>query len=153
MILVGDSIIQRMHSWEHNKRGRKYTCDVVCYRGCTTNRLTSKLERSRLNIAGYDKIIVHIGTNDIMSKELAELKIDFLKLLVEIQAHNSRATIIFSLPIPRPRDLPQSWPTQDTLNKWIIRHQRDGNYKAWRTYMTFLNKRSTILDPPTIKKP
>ena len=88
-----------------------------------------------------------------MSKELAELKIDFIKLLVEIQAHNNRATIIFSLPIPRPRDLPQSWPTQETLNKWMIKHQRGGNHKAWRTYMTFLNKRTIILNPPTIKTP
>ena len=86
-----------------------------------------------------------------MSKELNEIKIDFIELQVEIQAQNNRATLIFSLPLPRPIDLSQSWPIQDVLNKWIIKHQSDGNYKAWRSYMTFFNKRSTILESAKVK--
>ena len=151
MLLIGDSIIQKLDSWSYNKRGKNYNCDVICYRGCTISRLKSKLERRRLDISQYHKIIVHMGTNDIMTKDLNDIKTNFIELLVEIQSQNSRATLIFSLPIPRPRDLAQSWPIQESLNKWIIKHQPNGNYKGWRSYMTFFSKRRSILQQPKLK--
>ena len=151
VLLVGDSIIQGQTGWSFNKKGRRYQCDGTCFRGCTTSRLTSKIERRRVDISPYDKIIIHIGTNDILQKDLRDLKIDFIELIAAVQQHNSQATLIFSLPLPRPRDLHCSWPIQNTLNKWIIKHQQHGDYKAWRTYMTFLEKRSRITDQPILK--
>ena len=66
VLVLGDSIIQRLVNWRQTSRNQEYIVDIMCYRGCTISRLASKIERNRVNISGYDKILVHIGTNDIM---------------------------------------------------------------------------------------
>ena len=138
VLLVGDSIIQRISNWRQSSRHAEYQIHTTCFRGCTTARLTKKIERNRIDISWYDKIVVHIGTNDIMTRSWRDIRLDFIELLGVIQVNNLTAVIIFSLPLPRPQDMETSWPRQDMLNKWLIKHQSRGNYKIWRTYKTFL---------------
>ena len=151
VLVLGDSIIQRLENWRQTSRNQEYIVDVMCYRGCTISRLASKIERNRVNISGYDKILIHIGTNDIMCNSWRGVRLDFINLVGIIQVNNPSATIIFSLPLPRPRDLARSWPRQDMLNKWIMKHQQRGDYMTWRTYKTFLQKRYHLMETPKIK--
>ena len=151
VLLLGDSIIQNIPNWNQGRGNTRYQVETICFRGCTISRLASKIERNRVNIAPYHKLIIHIGTNDIMTSTWSDTRLDFIELLGQIQTNNPNARIIFSLPVPRPRDMGRSWPKQDALNKWLIKHQRRGNYKIWRTYKTFLQKRTWLWELPEIK--
>ena len=151
VLLAGDSIIQRIGNWRQSNRHTEYQIHTSCLRGCTTARLAKKIERNRIDISPYDKIVVHIGTNNIRTRSWRHIRLDFIELLGIMQVNNPTAVIIFSLPLPRPCNMETSWPRQDMLNKWLIKHQSRGNYKIWRTYKTFLQKRSRVEEIPQIK--
>ena len=151
VLLVGDSIIQRIPNWRQDRGNTHYQVQTACFRGCTISRLAKKIERNTINISTYDKILVHIGTNVIMTSNWRAIRLDFIELLGQIQAKNPEATVIFSLPLPRPRHMESSWPKQDIFIKWSIKHQQRGHYKIWRTYKTFLQRRTLMREIPEIK--
>ena len=65
VLLTGDSIIKNITDWEYSRNNTPHLVTTECFRGCTTSRLKSKVERRVLKISGYDIIVIHIGTNDI----------------------------------------------------------------------------------------
>ena len=139
VLLTGDSIIKHIPDWEYTKDGTPHLVRTECFRGCTTERLKSKIDRNRLVVTGYDIIIIHIGTNDVANRCHNILQL-YRQLVQSIKNKNNVAKIIISLPIPRPVDFQTSWPLQVDINNNATWQGRQHGYKTWKTYKPFLSK-------------
>ena len=135
-----------MSLWNHfeveqQKPEHSTNITVKCFPGCTFMRMGEKIIHRRLNIMGYDHIIYHLGTNDIVTYDMEEIQDSVLELNHISRLFNKKANIILSLPLPRPRDLQQTWPKQEILNHWLFQIKKDYNITTWRSYKPFLQKR------------
>ena len=95
VLLTGDSIIKHITDWEYNKNGIPHLVTTECFRGCTMNRLKSKIQRRVLRVTGYDIIIIHIGTNDIANKSQDVLHM-YHGLVDEIKTKNNVAKYVLN---------------------------------------------------------
>ena len=96
-------------------------------------RMGEKIIHRRLNIMGYDHIIYHLGTNDIVTYDMQEIQDSILELNHITRLFNKKANIILGLPLPTTRDLQQTWPKQEVLNHCFFPNQQHNSLEDIQT--------------------
>ena len=134
-------MIRNINNWVQQKPDHSINVTVKCFPGCTFMRMGEKIIHRQLNIKGYDHIIYHLGTNDIVTYDMQEIQDSVLELNHISKMFNKKAKIILSLPLPRPRDKQQTWSQQEVLNHWLFQIKKGYNITTWRTYKPFLQTR------------
>lgn len=137
ILILGDSMIQNVQSINNTF--------VRSYRGDTLEDITNHLRHDKIP-AIYDKriVLLHVGTNDLYSLEIAEMVDDFKALLDQIKLKNSEAKLLVSAILPRPKDF---WTTQEKIvdyNRRLIAKQVCWNFTFVHTYSIFQRNRLPI---------
>lgn len=84
--------------------------DVRAYRGYTITNVTDRIRFGQLNVAGYSRILIHVGSNDISNMidqgehrvtTIFDMMGRYVALRNSIRRRNSRAILLFSSVLPR----------------------------------------------------
>ena len=121
-LLIGDSIIRDI-----NVRGLIDTVDVKCIRGARTSVINDELKD--MDIAVYETVIVHSGTNDCTSDhKLREGTNAYKDLINDMKERAPDTTLILSTVCPR-TDSKQANKRVTTFNKEIRKYAAKDNIK------------------------
>ena len=94
--LVSDSLCKFVH-----QSNQVY---VQSYPGATVRGLCWKIGLGKVRLCGYKIIVLHVGTNDLISKPIERIVEDYEQLILSVRKLSNKALIGVSAIIPRPID-------------------------------------------------
>ena len=80
------------------------------YRGYTVRNVTDKIRFGQLNVSGYTRILIHVGSNDISNMvdrgehrtmTIVDMMMRYKTLRNSIRRRNTKAILLFSSVLPR----------------------------------------------------
>ena len=85
-------------------------CEVLPFPGITVKKLTDRIRFGQINVYGYSRILIHVGSNDLSNMidsgrsrrpSIFDMMDRFLSLRNSIRRRNSQAVLLFSAVLPR----------------------------------------------------
>ncbi|XP_077541164.1 uncharacterized protein LOC144153388 [Haemaphysalis longicornis] len=96
VLVVGDSMVKYVEQYFPSRQG--LAVKVSAHRGCRIERLLSKIADE---VAGFDVVIVHVGTNNVDDGSVSVYRHKYHRLAQGILERNPTAHVAFSAILPR----------------------------------------------------
>ena len=109
--IIGDSIVKFIKITNH--------ADVKAFPGITIERLYWKVRLNKVDLKQYKIILVHVGTNDIITNSVKGIINSYCKLIEAVKIKNPKAQIGVSSILPRPCDGSETNQVVEVVNREI----------------------------------